>query len=156
MSCNKWIPSFRITQEHRKNNFCLWQWLNGNAQGAVLERHAVFPGSILLASNCSQFMRTRKLDVVCVYLLTFGGFISYFSLEHPEFNRNFLHPEHLLTRHSTINHPFQPCHSPASVCQDLLLRHCTNTTSPCTLSTAFPNLQNSMSSSAFSLLTQFS
>lgn len=71
-------------------------------------------------------------------------------LSTPGFKRNFLLPEHLLKRHSTTHHPFQSCHSPASVCQDLVLRHCTNCPqhsqiyrTPCHLS-------------AFSQLTQFS
>lgn len=125
MSYIRWIPAFRITQEHRKNHFCLKQWLNVSAQGAVLERHTVFPRSILLASNCPSswelwswmwFVRTYKpLED-----------LSPMRLSTPGFNRNFLRPEHLLTRHSTIHHPFQSCHSPASACQDLVLRHCTN------------------------------
>lgn len=84
----RWIPSFRITQEHRKKHFCLQQWLNANVQGVVLERHPIFPRRTLLASNCSQFMRTLKLDVVCVYLLTFGRFLSH-VLEHPWIQQKF-------------------------------------------------------------------
>lgn len=84
----RWIPSFRITQEHRKKHFCLQQWLNANVQGVVLERHLIFPRRTLLASNCSQFMRTLKLDVVCVYLLTFGRFLSH-VLEHPWIQQKF-------------------------------------------------------------------
>lgn len=47
------------------------------------------PRNILLTSNCFQFTRTVKLDVGCVYLLTFGGFLSYPSLEHPWIQQKF-------------------------------------------------------------------
>lgn len=63
----------------------------------------------------------------------------------PRSHRNSAHPEQLWTRHFTIYHPVQFCHSAASLCQDLVLKHSTNTSPACILSPAFPGLQNSRS-----------